>query len=113
MPSRPELYTPTGLNWDLIREEFITNASPEEREAQEASLVRPMSERVKKPVVPQARRAYPNRLSDEKIELMCDYYRAGNKVPWISKETGVSEATVRKHLNDAGIYDRNRDRGRQ
>lgn len=114
MPSRPELYTPNGLNWDLIRNEFMEKASPEEREAQEASYRRPMGERIAKPVKPQSERAKPpNALSSDVIEQIINYYKVGQKVTWIGKEVGVSDATVRKHLVNAGVYDATRDRSRK
>ena len=112
-PSNPEFYTPTGLNWDAIRANWLKNASPEELEADERLRRIPNSELVKKPATPQNQRSYPNALSAEKIEQIVNYYKVGNKVSWIAEETGVSDATIRKYLVDAEVYQPGRDRARK
>ena len=110
----------TGLDWDWIRDNYVRRASPEEVAAQIRSLARNMNtltQPVKKKSpnyrLDRAAENHPNRVSDENKQLIHDYYIAGNKVPWIAGEIGVTEATVRAHLRSADVYDPDRDRGRK
>lgn len=105
----------TGLDWDWIREHYLQRASPEEVEAQIKSLSRSWGSVIQKPTKTAAQKAkenHPHKVADETVELICDYYSAGNRVPWIAKETGVTEATVRRYLREAGTYEPTRDRKR-
>jgi hypothetical protein len=115
-PSRPELYTKHGLDWDLIRKEYMNKCSPEEAQRQVESLNRPMRELIKKePGYTRSKGAgtWSNGVSDEQHRMMVDLYGLGNNVPFISEQMGISQQTVRKHLRDEGVYEPNRDRGKK
>lgn len=106
----------TGLNWDWIRDDYLQRASPDEAAAQLRSLSKSWGSVPLKPkpktASEKAKENHPNAVSSETIELICDYYSAGNRVPWIAKELNVTEATVRRYLREAGTYEPNRDRKR-
>jgi hypothetical protein len=92
-----------GINWDWLRQDYMKRCSPDEL----TSMIRKM-----RPVTPQAARPQPNAVPASRVDLLCNYYLANNKIPWIAKEMKMAEATVRKYLVERGIYDKNRDRSR-
>jgi hypothetical protein len=93
-----------GLNWDNIRQTFMKNASPDELAAQIRKMKMPTPAEPVKPA---------NALTEKQINLICDYYRVGNKIPWIAKELKMAEATVRKYLVEREVYIPGRDRSRK
>lgn len=120
MPSDPDLYMQDGLNWDYIREKYDRECSEEEREAQNSSLKSPIGNHKipKEPAIlnrspVQNSGQFQVSIPPERRQLAIDYYKAGNRIPWIAKELKMADATVRNILKAVDAYEPGRDRSRK
>lgn len=92
-----------GINWPGLQQRYLEQCSPDELTAQ----VRKM-----RPVA-LVKVVQPNAIPETTIALIVNYYIVGNKIPWIAKELGITEVTIRKYLVDREVYEPNRDRSRK
>lgn len=122
MPKNPEFYNPNGLNWDALRADYRTKASPEEIAMQDRTDRQIMEfhgwriggeSRVIK-TKPDAKKEPQNPGSslpiDKRLEIVKDY-NDGMKVSAIAVKHRLSERTTRAILVRANVYNPNRDRG--
>ena len=101
-----------GLDWAKIREEYEKKATPEElHEADWADrkLKKPRQSRAKAPHERNYHRG-PRRKSYDVEAIILDY-KEGMTCYEIALEHGCSASTVRSYLENAGVYDPNRDKG--
>jgi hypothetical protein len=113
-PLDPRLKMPDGLDWDLLRHNYLQNAEPAEKRWQLASLESSTGRYAKdgkmklESEISEERAV--SRIPEKTQERIIDFYKVGNKVQWIVTETNVGPATVRKILRDAGVYEPDRDK---